>query len=522
MTKLFGPHDYKRLVPCPKIPDKYLNPPLRPGIKITINKNRLDEQKEKISNSGPRGLEQIGPVSQVLPLCYDTRNSLLLLAGLKFRALRAVHRPRDLSVLTPFAIRMGNRLEYYDRMSSEEWLTAKKKTYDSSKLEKYRVGLLEETFASTHRDCFMKAETYTKAKAPRSIQSGSFRTKGLLGRYMTPIEDKLFKLPQFVKKIPYRQRPQYIEEYLAGYGYIYVLDYTSFECSHSRKVFEAVEYPGLWQRMAQKYPEFEKLLTANIRRGVVLKDMAGVFRVSGVKDCRFSGDMQTSSGNGFVNSVLCEFILALNDTAGKYVVEGDDAILVSRDPLTNVDLSSFGFDLDIERKPSLGACGFCSLYWTTSMVPFDDPLGFLMNIGLSSACPAGASVQVRQELLNAKCLSYCYASSAAPIIGPICRALMQGDVCRFPNTWYFKYEVEKLNLVVIRENSKWIFTERPNVDEVVSEESRIDFLSMFGWTPAEQREVEARFPVDGYIGPLQDQLDSSLQEANDKFLTYLV
>ncbi len=156
---------------------------------------------------------------------------------------------------------------------------------------------------------FMKDECYPDYKHARAINSRTDEFKALVGPIFQLISNKLFSLPWFIKKIPIKDRPQYIIDRLMRSGALYYTsDYTSFEAHFIQELQEDCELQ-LHEHMTSMLPNgrewFNVIKLAKTGNNTInFKNFSCELKAK-----RMSGEMDTSTSNGFSNLMFMLFLL---------------------------------------------------------------------------------------------------------------------------------------------------------------------------------------------------------------------
>jgi hypothetical protein len=88
---------------------------------------------------------------------------------------------------------------------------------------------------------FIKDEFYPEVKHSRMINSRSDMFKCMVGPVFRAMEAEIFKHPAFIKKIPVKDRPAYVKEYLEQLGAKYGAgDFTAFESHFTKDRMESI------------------------------------------------------------------------------------------------------------------------------------------------------------------------------------------------------------------------------------------------------------------------------------------
>jgi len=278
--------------------------------------------------------------------------------------------------------------------------------------------------------CFVKDESYIDYKYPRGIYARKDDFKIRVGPIFKCIEEELFKLKYFIKKIPVADRARYIFDIFgdspvcvgsdADYIRRYIAtDYSAFESSFTREVMEDCEMI-LYEHMVQFLPEgkaFMKLLRSvlasenecKFRQIINVKLMAG----------RMSGEMNTSLGNSFANLMLFEFAMEeFGCTKAICLVEGDDAIAAYVGPVIPVAFyAQLGFTIKLVYHKTLNVASFCGqVFDFKSLTVIADPIKIILNLAWANITYARSSDKKLQSILRTKALSLIYQYPGSPII----------------------------------------------------------------------------------------------------------
>lgn len=275
---------------------------------------------------------------------------------------------------------------------------------------------------------FLKYETYAEYKNPRTINPRPDQFKVFSGPIFKLIEKVVFQMPEFIKKVPLGERPDYIMEnvYVPGSMY-FVTDYSSFESSFTPDVLDACELQ-LYDYMTSRL-EGGKTWSKIIRKALMGKQTLrfGVATVE-TKGTRMSGDMCTSLGNGFTNMMLMLFA-GHEFGLGKMraVFEGDDGLGCFERGIPNADFfEELGFTVKMEVVSELFEASFCGMVFDPdARQKMNDPFKFFANLGWTSSQYLGARNSKLMGLLKAKAMSGLYEWKGAPMIPHLCIRIMQ-------------------------------------------------------------------------------------------------
>jgi len=273
---------------------------------------------------------------------------------------------------------------------------------------------------------FLKSERMPScSKIPRGINAPSITLKMHLGPVFHAIEEIVYSHKAFVKHIPERDRPKYIMDTIGWEGSLIATDYTCFDGHLGAQLRNVCEWE-LYKYMCSRLPLRNTILE-------LIQTQMGFRRVSSkfgsfMSDCRMSGEMCTSLGNGFTNLVLMSYILngkGVRNANG--IVEGDDGLFVVREGLvTPKDFEALGMRIKIKRCSDVSSAEFCGLIFDTSVREnVVDPAYYLASTGWSIGAQRFAGPRVRKELLRAKGYSLLYMAPKAPVIRSLAKYILR-------------------------------------------------------------------------------------------------
>ncbi len=266
---------------------------------------------------------------------------------------------------------------------------------------------------------FMKDEFYTEFKQARGINARADESKCRFGPIFRLIEKELFARPEFIKKVPVADRPEYIWNRLYRVGARYIAtDYSSFEALFTREIMESCEFE-LYRHMTKKlhggrewYQDVVRVLGGENR--CKYKHFTVVLPAT-----RMSGEMCTSLGNGFSNLMFMLYVCkakGCREVVG--VVEGDDGLFVFvGEAPTPEDFAKLGLIIKAEYHDELATASFCGLVFA----PEDrnnvaDIRKVLAGFGFTSAKYANAKRSKLIHLMRAKALSLLHQYPGCPVL----------------------------------------------------------------------------------------------------------
>lgn len=275
---------------------------------------------------------------------------------------------------------------------------------------------------------FTKDETYPVPKHGRGIFARSDIAKIYFGPVFKAIEKVIFDpdlCPEFVKKIPVRERGEYVMSRLYNEGHVYVAtDYSSFECHFNSDLMENCEFL-LYEHLLSAHPKGPEYMS------IIKEVLTGKNRIynknltAEVLACRMSGEMNTSLGNGFSNLMLMSFVCSLRGIEPRCVIEGDDGLLsvpYASAPTTE-DFTQLGCKIKLVTFNRISEASFCGLIFDEEdRQVLTDPIDVITSFGWGSSRYCNARDGKRKALLRSKCLSLLSQYPACPIVSEAARA----------------------------------------------------------------------------------------------------
>jgi hypothetical protein len=279
---------------------------------------------------------------------------------------------------------------------------------------------------------FIKAESYEEEKFPRMIQGLNPLLKAFLSPVFAVVDDTLFSLKWFVKKIPVKERPGVLEE-LFGNDPVNSTDFSSFECHH-RGLFAKLGLFWMNRILQNRVPPELKQTVARLVVGI--NEMTTSHLTATVRHTLMSGMLWTSSMNGFLNLAIMSYLVLrtanpnlsperlagrMDDFVGR--VEGDDGICKG-----NIDpalIEGLGIKLKLAQFPHASKAAFCGIVKPPRAdVVFTDPVKAMCNFFVLDGKYAESGEKTQKRLLRAKALSYYYMHRNCPIVGPLSKAVL--------------------------------------------------------------------------------------------------
>jgi len=300
----------------------------------------------------------------------------------------------------------------------ETWLEKTKyPRWRKRELERARVDILKN---KKYYRCksFIKDEFYPTFKHARGINSRTDEFKCAVGPWFKAIEEVVFKMDYFIKKIPVSKRAAFIYNKLYRNGATYLAsDYTSFEALFTKEIMEKCEFQ-LYKYMTQFIPDHEEFW--RLLDEVLASENHCYFRdfVVKLRATRMSGEMCTSLGNGFSNLMFILFLCHELGSEVDGVVEGDDGLFVIKGPIpSEKDFENLGLRVKLEVHHNLSEASFCGLIFDEEdLVNVTEPLGELAAFGLGTHKYLSAKTSTHMSLLRCKSMSMVYQYPGCPIL----------------------------------------------------------------------------------------------------------
>lgn len=343
---------------------------------------------------------------------------------------------------------------------------------------------------------FMKDEVYPEYKHARAINSRTDEFKCAVGPLFKLIEQEVFKLPCFVKKIPVRDRPKYLIERLFAPGkHYFPTDYSAFESLFVEQLMDVVEFE-LYEYMTSELAQNDEFM-AHCRK-VIGGDNECVFKFFRVwiRAKRMSGEMNTSLGNGFSNWIFTEFVSWKHDAPMSSIHEGDDGLISSDVIFQESWFTDLGLIIKLQRVDSITEASFCGIIFSDhDLVNITNPIEEILSFGWTTHKYHKSSQHKKKMLLRCKGLSLLYQYPGCPVIQNL--ALYALRVTRSFDVRGF---VEKGGHFSMWEREQLLESLKVDPKQYVVPGMHTRFLMerVFGMTVEQQLEVEA------YLDSLND------------------
>jgi len=360
-------------------------------------------------------------IPYVAPLVYSRNCTANIVTSLSNRLLRKV------PVISAPITRIQAMVDHFLYMNNfgvvepydiEKVLQVSTYTLDEKQMyrDAYR-GLVELSTHDTAYTIFTKAETYQQEKAPRQICAPAPAYKMLQSVHFKAAEEVIYTpdlitssgIPPLVKHMTMRQRQQAVSK-LSNSTYVYSLDQSAFE-AHIQPQF-------MWNCECRIYLSlFPTPLMYFICQNLVgtqfLRSRKGVHAWK--NGGRNSGDCCTALGNFLTSIILLMLVLDDLHATADYLVEGDDVLIASNQPISPQAFLPYGFTTKVVREFDPASASFCGLIFGGAGQVIRDPIRFLLNFGWTFSA-LGSSAHYKQRLLLGKAICALYETPDCPIV----------------------------------------------------------------------------------------------------------
>jgi hypothetical protein len=329
-------------------------------------------------------------------------------------------------------------------LSLETWL--EHTTYTASEKQKFREldnkigGLFKRKYLASK--CFMKEEFYALLdKEARGIFSRSDEVKILIGPIIKQIENIQYQNKNFIKHIPVSDRPRHIFEHLDKNGEVGESDYTAFESHFDKELMNVLDFK-FYNYMTQYLVDQNKHIVNQFDdiNALYFRDLFVELPAS-----RLSGEMTTSSFNGFANFAMLQFVGCYAQkyfiTTGKQltsfddinfeltsdeifdyrincVIEGDDGLARYWFGLPCENLyTEAGLKMKLTKHESINTASFCGIvFGEDTLEALTDVTKHLIKTGWLASRYVGASKSKRMMLVRAKAFSLAHQFPNCPVL----------------------------------------------------------------------------------------------------------
>jgi hypothetical protein len=380
--------------------------------------------------------KQIGPINPAGIPFVSSRDTNSAVQGFKKRIIPYVPKPKGEAIklvrnTMDYIISITDPLPYM--AWNDEYINAFLEHYDKPMKikeelkEQYYIGINEGLTKEDYKlKSFIKQEFYEDAKYARMIMSRSLRLKALMSEGIHQFDEYLFhKSPLskfFIKGMTPQEQVEAMSKKFEGHKLFLETDYSSFESCFSPKFQKEVEI-RMFKHMFSNNPHILKLILSCYKTHKIKgKGFHGEL-VGG----RMSGDLWTSSMNGFSNLVIIMTLAAKHHLHFDGFCEGDDGLFwLDGKDITQQDYEDLGFLIKMDYKGSIQECSFCGkIFDETSKHVLGTPEQ-LNRIGWAlDKSYWNASDKVKQQLVLSRALSLAVLYPGCPCIQARAKALLQ-------------------------------------------------------------------------------------------------
>jgi len=364
-----------------------------------------------------------------------------------------------------------------------------------------------------HMKSFMKDEHYVDWKYPRPINSRSDLFKCLVGPIVQLLNESLFKMKYFIKKIPVAERPDFILKTFEGcVGKTYVGDFTSYEAHFIKKlmIISELHFMRVATRFLPDGPAFYDLM---VKAKTGLNRLKFKWFTMLIEAKRMSGEMDTSLSNSFMTLMIILYVVhketgcSIEEIIA--LIEGDDSIFnIGRRQLLTSHFTDRGLLIKLLEFDSVTQASFCGMVFDTQDKSIiTDPIVALIKMGWTKSLYAQSKPKVLLSLLRAKALSAAYQYNGCPIISIAARAfirLTEGvDVKTFLKTNHSNaFELYKIDRIY--EAIEWY--ENGGVFREPAMNTRYMVEELYGITVDTQFQIEKIYKNKNDLLPIKDEI----------------
>lgn len=285
-------------------------------------------------------------------------------------------------------------------------------------LKEYRQYLANDRKVSVNDiKAHFKEEFYPTYKHIRGIFARHDTVKMLFGPVVHAMEQFVFKLPYFAKKIQGSKKAEKIlSEFDLICQLIFGTDFESWESSVNEHIIRVVEIQA-YKFLLKNIPEGKEFISDYSQIMCYNEIQSRDLKLS-IKARRMSGEMTTSLGNGLINYMLLKYCLHLNNATGKVLIEGDDGLTVTNKDLDTSCFKELGFVCKLQKFTDVRESSFCGMIFSKPGHVIRDAFKALSKFGWCTRKYNNASFKTRMGLMRAKALSMVYENPHCPILRP--------------------------------------------------------------------------------------------------------
>jgi hypothetical protein len=434
-------------------------------------------------------MTSVSPVApNFAPFFYDTKASVNIESGFKGRMARPIPRNshRELRKAAVVAEDFAATLFFRGYRRGSLWFMDSKSYTSAQKrlMLEERDHLIGYTNEPARVNAFGKVENYPhEGKVMRIIYARELRFKLFFAPHVKVVEEAVFHAEpvwrtHFVKGQNRDQIQNNMVRRVDIYPHVYVLDHTAFESTVSSVVMQYLILP-IYRRA--QVPEW---MLAVIVGWQHIHNQAGRMRVRGGT---MSGEMDTSLRNGLVNHILMLYVT--RGTDADWLIEGDDVIIGSGQPLDFSPLTRMGFSLKIDAVAHSGRSGFCGWYFDRETLTALKPPSKILNLFYVGKNLLGYPRAYLDARYAGKMMSLSHQYPSSPLVWNLPRHVSTPKAFH-DGGWWSATKLETDNVEFEAVGDVLISAYRPREVRPPSRSARNAYFELFGVHPEDQIRIE--------------------------------
>lgn len=296
---------------------------------------------------------------------------------------------------------------------------------------------------------FVKREFYADYKYARMINPRSDEFVAQVGPYIHKIDEYLFHESPFkdwfIKGMNPTEQIEAMSKKFEGGSIFIETDYSSFEGSYTVEYQQKVEW-ALLRHMLKNNPDVIKVIAPCYKSKGPNNHIYNPFIGAKFSGSRMSGDLWTSSMNGFSNLMNMLFLAQEHGTSVVGFVEGDDGLFsVNNHDITPADYDDLGFTIKLDYQSDISDCAFCQKIFHPETHTLIAPPQVINKSGWTAAkAYFKTPAYVKEELYQAVCMSYLSLFPRCPIVSTFFRCQLASlkltrrkkENLRFDDKWW--------------------------------------------------------------------------------------
>lgn len=342
-----------------------------------------------------------------------------------------------------------------------------------------------------HVKCFVKREFYEDEKYARIIMTRQNGIKALMSWAIHQCDEELFHNSElsryFIKGMTPQQQVDAMAKRFNGHSLFLETDYSSFESSFSLKYQKMVEMKFM-RYMLRNNPHILRVVLRCYETHVI-KHKAFTATISGG---RMSGDLWTSSMNGFSNLVNIMTLARVHNIEWDGFCEGDDGLFwLSSPSLTPEHYAQLGFVIKMNYQTRIQDCSFCGKIFDDKSKHVLATPEQLNRVGWShNKRYWNARPKVKHQLIEARALAIAYSYPGCPCLQAWAKSILTNRKTDKLRTVFLKekYQLKELLNHHTELDAQKMF-DSLEFPEPTSQDRQL-FSDRFGISPLLQRKFE--------------------------------